>query len=134
MKIRYVVKNKYTDRMYNKYYSLEQIEVSGLNGLFDIENYNIVSRDRFIKTIDEVDIYENDKLEGNEYNLCCYSLIEYDEENGRFQINDYGYNISIGEGSQEIIGNEVEKVDENIYDIEDIDVKDLIPSINVILQ
>jgi len=79
---------------------------------------------QFITTIDGVAIYENDKLKGDD-DLCVYCLIEWSEQRGRFEVNDYGYGISYGEGSQEIISNDICLVDENIYDIEDIDIKDL---------
>lgn len=84
---------------------------------------------QLIKTVDGVEIYENDKLKGDD-DLCVYCLIEWDETNGRYQINDYGYEISCGEGNHEVISNEVSLVDENIYNIEDIDIKDIIGNIN----
>jgi hypothetical protein len=110
-----VIFDKGHDAVYNAYLELQVIPESV---------------GQFIKTTGNVDIYEGDKLRGDEDNLSCYCLIEWDEENGRFQINDYGYGISIGEGSQEIIGDTIEKVDEYIYDIEDISVSDLIGNIH----
>ena len=38
---------------------------------------------QFIKTTENVDIYEGDKLKGDEDNLSCYCLIEWNEESKR---------------------------------------------------
>lgn len=84
---------------------------------------------QYIKTVDGVDIYENDKLKIDE-DLSVYCLIEWCEKRGAFIINVYGYGISYGEGSQEIISDNISKYDENIYDIEDISVEDLIGNIH----
>lgn len=64
MKYRYVLKNKHTGKLHFKIYSLESIEKDGLKGLFDIENYEILSRDRFtgFTNKNEKDIYNNDTL------------------------------------------------------------------------
>lgn len=60
--IRYVVKNKITDTVYLRYYSVAQIEREGLAKLFDVENYNILARDRPIgmKDTDGLYIHEGD--------------------------------------------------------------------------
>lgn len=71
LKFRYVVKNKHTGVIYFKYYTLNQIETSGIIGLFDIENYEIISRDRYHRVLSDlagVDIYEGD--------LITHSLLE----------------------------------------------------------
>ena len=64
MKFRYVLKNKHTQKIHFKWYKLESIEREGLKALFDVENYEIISRDRFIESIDKkgVEIYENDEI------------------------------------------------------------------------
>jgi len=60
-KIRYVLKNKITGSIEYKYYYLEQIE-KGIEKLFDVESYEIISRDRCTGKRDEYgkEICEND--------------------------------------------------------------------------
>ncbi len=66
IKIRYVLKNKTTKQIHFKWYYLSEIE-KGLNKLFDIENYDIISRDMFTGKQDKngKDIYECDIWERN---------------------------------------------------------------------
>lgn len=45
--IRYVLRNKHTQALHFKTHYLEQIEEGGIGKMFDIENYTIISRDRF---------------------------------------------------------------------------------------
>ena len=45
MKYRYVLRNIHTNKTHFKIYSLESIEKAGLKDLFDVENYEIISRD-----------------------------------------------------------------------------------------
>lgn len=99
LKFRYVVKNKHTGRVYFKYYTLNQIEISGISSLFDIENYEIISRDRYHKVLSglaSVDIYEGD--------LITHSLLEGMGEPTRHNCNSevsfyanyyYYFNIKI---------------------------------------
>jgi hypothetical protein len=64
MKIRYILKNNHTKKVHIKKYSISQIEKDGLGGLFDVNNYEIISRDRFTGEYDnnKTEIYENDQL------------------------------------------------------------------------
>jgi len=69
-KRRYVLKNKTTGKIEIKIYFIEQIE-KGLHKLFDIENYDIISRDlftgkqdKYCKDIYECDIWERDGFIG----------------------------------------------------------------------
>ena len=89
LKFRYVVKNKHTGVIYFRYYTLNQIEISGLGGLFDIENYEIISRDRLTGSQDKngSDIYEGDKIplkmtfDVDDFKDCSYT--EKDEHGVR---------------------------------------------------
>lgn len=69
MKIRYAIKNKHTGVIHFKWYTITQIEV-GLSKLFDTENYDIISRDRFsgMTDINGREIYENDICKFKEHN------------------------------------------------------------------
>lgn len=73
MKFRYVIKNKHTQVVYFKWWTIKQIEAEGLNGLLDMENYDIIARDRFtgkqtsaFSALERQDIYENDIVEVKE--------------------------------------------------------------------
>lgn len=72
MEYRYVLKNKHTGKLHFKHYSLTQIERQGLKLLFDVDNYEIISRDRGTGLKDnskeKVKIFEGDTLEGYYYN------------------------------------------------------------------
>ena len=44
----------------------------------------------------------------------------WNEEEARFQVDVYGYTMSFDENSQEIYSNEIELVDENIFNMSDL--------------
>ena len=62
IKIRYALKNKNTNQIHFKWYTISQIEEKGLSKLFDIENYEILGRDLKTGWVDRnnKDIYNND--------------------------------------------------------------------------
>lgn len=68
IKFKYIIKNKHTGQYYNKWYTLSQIEEKGLNGLFDLENYDIIAKCQFTgqKDFKGVDIYSDDIVKTHE--------------------------------------------------------------------
>jgi uncharacterized phage protein (TIGR01671 family) len=66
-----------------------------------------------------VEIYEGDKFDGDDEDGSYY-VVEWIEEKCCFGVSLYGYNISYGEGSQEIIDNEISCVDRNMIGVEDL--------------
>ena len=74
IKFRYVLKNKNTDQISFKWFTLSHIEISGLHDLFLIwTNYTILSRDRYTGLKDKhgkgEEVYERDLFE------CVYSNV-----------------------------------------------------------
>lgn len=78
IKIRYVLKNRNTGKIHYKWYTIEQIEKEGLSNLFDIENYEIISRDRDIGLLDKHgdSIYDRDILKIDEIGSYSERLVE----------------------------------------------------------
>lgn len=60
-------------------------------------------------------IFEGDKFAGDEPGE--YYVISWNEEEATFQANLYGYNVSYGEGSQEIYDEEVTCIDTNCFEL-----------------
>lgn len=60
-------------------------------------------------------IFEGDKFAGDEPGE--YYAISWNEEEATFQANLYGYNVSYGEGSQEIYDDEVTCIDTNCFEL-----------------
>ncbi len=93
IKFRYLLKNNV--EMYFKWYTLKQIESEGLKSLFDVESYEILSRDRFTGHQDKngVDIYEGDRVshakESNVTSKCTMignDVVCWDKRKARFQL------------------------------------------------
>lgn len=60
-------------------------------------------------------IFEGDKFPSDEPEE--YYLVNWNEKEGRFQVDLYGYNIYYGEGGQEIEGNEICVIDTDCFDV-----------------
>lgn len=61
------------------------------------------------------DIYEEDKLGGDEQGE--YYLIEWNNEESKFQVNLYGYNIYLNEGGGEEYDNEISCIDTDCFEL-----------------
>lgn len=93
MNIRYVLKDKNTGEIHFKWYSIKQIE-EGVFFLFDIGNYDIISRDRHTNQEDSEGehIYENDIIQRHLGNSVTTSIIVYCERHSalvRQRIGEY---------------------------------------------
>jgi len=62
-----------------------------------------------------VKVFEGDKFAGDEPGE--YYEVSWNEDEAIFQINLYGYNLSYGEGSQEIYDDEVTCIDTNCFEL-----------------
>lgn len=86
MKFRYRLKNKHTLKIEYKVYTLNQIQEGGLKDLFNVDDYDITSVDRYTgfsatTEHDSIDLFENDDIfNGN--------VISY--EDGAFFIEEHG--------------------------------------------
>ena len=77
-KIRYTVKYLNSNNINHKYYYLSQIERGGLKELFDTSTCTILDSSMYtgLKTLDKVEIYENDFLKNARDEVGCVSLID----------------------------------------------------------
>ncbi|MGV0847422.1 YopX family protein [Empedobacter falsenii] len=60
-------------------------------------------------------IFEGDKFQGDENGE--YYVVNWNEDEATFQMDLYGYNMHIGEGSQEVFDNEVSHIDSNCFEL-----------------
>lgn len=60
-------------------------------------------------------IFEGDKFKGDENGE--YYVVKWNEDEAVFQMDLYGYNVSIGENSQEIFDDEVSHIDSNCFEL-----------------
>jgi len=81
----------------------------------------------------KAEIWEGDKFK-DEDDIAEYYLVEWNDILSRFQVNAYGYSISYGEGSQEIYSNDIELVDENIFDMDELNSFGLIKIGNIFIN
>lgn len=92
-KIRYALRNKHTGESYFKIYTLKQLEFKGLRHLFDLENYIILSRDRFtgLKDRNGREIYfESDIITCTDiYGRVVTGILHLDEEDLITEINGF---------------------------------------------
>lgn len=107
MKYRYSLRNKHTQEIHYKWYTISQIETAGLKHLFDIENYDIISRNAFTGLTDSnnEDIYSGDELicettkkdmNGKEENLLTVEHVNHLTYHGyRLYGKDRRFNIKI---------------------------------------
>lgn len=99
-----------SDRENQTFYICEGIGSSG------IEVYeHTVSQFTGLRDKNGVNIFEGDKFAGDEPGE--YYEVSWNEDEAIFQINLYGYNLSYGEGSQEIYDNVVTCIDTNCFDL-----------------
>jgi len=68
-----------------------------------------------LKDKNDVEIYEGDKIDSDE--VGDELIVVYDKKEARFQIDLYGFNMHIGEGSQEVYDNETSLIDENVFEM-----------------
>lgn len=73
-------------------------------------------------------VYDGDKFEDT--GESGYLLVEWNNEESRFQLNVYDYPISYGEVSQEVFGSEIERVDENVIDMSSVSEFEVIGNIH----
>ena len=81
-KFKYELKNKLDGKVHNICYKLNQIE-KGINKLFDINNFEILSKKIYLGLNDSFnnEIYHNDKVKIEEYYNKDFSNKSFDEKN-----------------------------------------------------
>lgn len=60
-------------------------------------------------------IFEGDKFQGDEAGE--YYIVNWNKEEAAFQMDLYGYNVSIGENSQEVFDDEISHIDSNCFEL-----------------
>ena len=60
-------------------------------------------------------IFEGDKFQGDEPGE--FYIVNWNKEEAIFQMDLYGYFVSIGEGSQEVYDNEKSQIDSNCFEL-----------------
>lgn len=97
----------------------ELLDILQLNDDHDWTRYRVkpktVGQFTGLKDKNDVEIFEGDKFE--DIGESGFLLVEWNNEESRFQLNVYDYPMSYGEGSQEVFGSEIELVDENVIDM-----------------
>lgn len=76
IKFRYVFKHKETNEIILKYWTLADIEENGLPVYYNENEYELLSRDLCIK-IEDIEFYENDKVEVEEHYRGDYHYKDY---------------------------------------------------------
>lgn len=114
----WVFGSKYND------FIISYLEVDKFLKESDLFQCNCVIRDVIPETIGQFTglldkngnkIFEGDKFAGDEPGE--YYAISWNKEEATFQANLYGYNVSYGEGSQEIYDDEVTCIDTNCFEL-----------------
>ena len=60
-------------------------------------------------------IYEGDKFQGDEPGE--FYIVNWNKKEAIFQMDLYGYSVSVGEGSQEVYDNEISLIDSNCFEL-----------------
>ena len=73
-------------------------------------------------------IYEGDKFQGDEPGE--FYIVNWNNEEAIFQMDLYGYSVSVGEGSQEVYDNEISQIDSNFFELSALSSDEIIGNIH----
>lgn len=77
------------------------------------------------------EIYEGDKFKNDDDDDYEYFIVEWDNAKASFKINGYGYNITIGEGSQEVYDEYISLIDDYVFNMDFLSEYEIIGNIHL---